>query len=173
LTNNYYHLICRKESGVKVNRIARRELMEQLFADNKITTQEQLQQLLRAEGVEVTQATISRDMRILNIVKVSDQNGNTYYKQMKVEGEKNYERLFQEINDNVLGIQRINFINLIRTTVNSSYANILAAKLDDLELAEIAGTLAGNDTVVVFSKNEEDAEIVYKMIYEHMDDDLK
>ena len=43
-------------------------------------------------------------MRILNIVKVSDQNGNTYYKQMKVEGEKNYERLFQEINDNVLGI---------------------------------------------------------------------
>ena len=147
--------------------------MEQLFADNKITTQEQLQQLLRAEGVEVTQATISRDMRILNIVKVSDQNGNTYYKQMMVEGEKNYERLFQEINDNVLGIQRINFINLIRTTVNSSYANILAAKLDDLELAEIAGTLAGNDTVVVFSKNEEDAEIVYKMIYEHMDDDLK
>ena len=147
--------------------------MEQLFADNKITTQEQLQQLLRAEGVEVTQATISRDMRILNIVKVSDQNGKTYYKQMKVEGEKNYERLFQEINDNVLGIQRINFINLIRTTVNSSYANILAAKLDDLELAEIAGTLAGNDTVVVFSKNEEDAEIVYKMIYEHMDDDLK
>ena len=128
--------------------------MEQLFADNKITTQEQLQQLLRAEGVEVTQATISRDMRILNIVKVSDQNGNTYYKQMKVEREKNYERLFQEINDNVLGIQRINFINLIRTTVNSSYANILAAKLDDLELAEIAGTLAGNDTVVVFSKNE-------------------
>ena len=92
---------------------------------------------------------------------------------MQVEGEKNYERLFQEINDNVLGIQRINFINLIRTTVNSSYANILAAKLDDLELAEIAGTLAGNDTVVVFSKNEEDAEIVYKMIYEHMDDDLK
>ncbi|MER1298729.1 arginine repressor [Ligilactobacillus salivarius] len=156
-----------------MNRIARRELMEQLFADNKITTQEQLQQLLRSEGVEVTQATISRDMRILNIVKVSDQNGNTYYKQMKVEGEKNYERLFQEINDNVLGIQRINFINLIRTTVNSSYANILAAKLDDLELAEIAGTLAGNDTVVVFSKNEEDAEIVYKMIYEHMDDDLK
>ena len=147
--------------------------MEQLFADNKITTQEQLQQLLRAEGVEVTQATISRDMRILNIVKVSDQNGNTYYKQMKVEREKNYERLFQEINDNVLGIQRINFINLIRTTVNSSYANILAAKLDDLELAEIAGTLAGNDTVVVFSKNEEDAEIVYRMIYEHMDDDLK
>ncbi|MDF4188850.1 arginine repressor [Ligilactobacillus salivarius] len=156
-----------------MNRIARRELMEQLFADNKITTQEQLQQLLRAEGVEVTQATISRDMRILNIVKVSDQSGNTYYKQMKVEGEKNYERLFQEINDNVLGIQRINFINLIRTTVNSSYANILAAKLDDLELAEIAGTLAGNDTVVVFSKNEEDAEIVYKIIYEHMDDDLK
>ncbi|MYY92430.1 arginine repressor [Lactobacillus salivarius] len=156
-----------------MNRIARRELMEQLFADNKITTQEQLQQLLRAEGVEVTQATISRDMRILNIVKVSDQNGNTYYKQMKVEGEKNYECLFQEINDNVLGIQQINFINLIRTTVNSSYANILAAKLDDLELAEIAGTLAGNDTVVVFSKNEEDAEIVYKMIYEHMDDDLK
>ena len=102
--------------------------MEQLFADNKITTQEQLQQLLRAEGVEVTQATISRDMRILNIVKVSDQNGNTYYKQMKVEGEKNYERLFQEINDNVLGIQQINFINLIRTTVNSSYANSLAAK---------------------------------------------
>ena len=147
--------------------------MEQLFADNKITTQEQLQQLLRAEGVEVTQATISRDMIILNILKVSDQNGNTYYNQMKVEGEKNYERLFQEINDNVLGIQRINFINLIRTTVNSSYANILAAKLDDLELAEIAGTLAGNDTVVVFSKNEEDAEIVYKMIYEHMDDDLK
>lgn len=62
--------------------------MEQLFADNKITTQEQLQQLLRAEGVEVTQATISRDMRILNIVKVSDQNGNTYYKQMKVEEKK-------------------------------------------------------------------------------------
>ena len=137
--------------------------MEQLFADNKITTQEQLQQLLRAEGVEVTQATISRDMRILNIVKVSDQNGNTYYKQMKVEGEKNYERLFQQIN----------FIIFIISTVNSSYANILAAKLDDLELAEIAGTLAGNDTVVVFSKNEEDAEIVYKMIYEHMDDDLK
>ncbi|KRM17875.1 arginine repressor, C-terminal domain protein [Ligilactobacillus hayakitensis DSM 18933 = JCM 14209] len=159
--------------GIFLDQRQRRAMIAKIFDENTITTQDQILKILNELGVNVTQATISRDMKALNIVKMSTDDGKTVYKQLKVQTKKNYEKLYSEIYENVLGLQTIQFINLIKTSANLGYANILAARLDDLEIPEIAGTLAGNDTIVVFSKNNEDAKYVYDLIYEHMDDSLK
>lgn len=106
----------------------RRAMIAKIFDENTITTQDQILKILNELGVNVTQATISRDMKALNIVKMSTDDGKTVYKQLKVQTKKNYEKLYSEIYENVLGLQTIQFINLIKTSANLGYANILAAR---------------------------------------------
>ena len=62
-----------------MDRKARRKFIEQLVNDRKIETQDELLQLLTEAGVETTQATISRDIHALNIVKANDGKGHTMF----------------------------------------------------------------------------------------------
>ncbi|MFT8695246.1 arginine repressor, partial [Liquorilactobacillus satsumensis] len=141
-----------------MGQVARQKFVVRLLNDHKVTTQNQLLQLLQENGFEVTQSTVSRDIKALNIVKVSDEAGGTYYTQMAFDQQKKMRRLCEGIRDNVSKIQKIQFMNVIRTPLNSNYANALTALLDDLNLPEVSGTIAGNDTIVIISKNDKDAE---------------
>ena len=59
-------------------------------------------------------------------------------------------------------------MNVIKTTPNSSYATVLAGLLDDSDLTDIVGTLAGNDTLITISKTNESANVVNRLIKDHM-----
>lgn len=151
-----------------MNHQERRKLIQNLVANNKITTQEQLLKMLEAQGVTATQATISRDIHALNIVKGSDQHGQTFYTQLRVDTANQHQRLYDAIYHNVISATVIQFMNVIKTTPNSSYATILAGLLDESDLTDIVGTLAGNDTLITISKTNDDANQINKLVSEHM-----
>lgn len=151
-----------------LDRKGRRKYIEQLVNDQQIETQDELLRLLTDAGFTTTQATISRDIHALNIVKANDGNGRTHYVQLHVKPEHNYERLYKGIYDNVRSIENVQFMNVIKTGLNSNYATILAGMFDELDVAGVIGTLAGNDTLIIISSNNEDAEKVYKLVTNHM-----
>ena len=151
-----------------MDRKARRKFIEQLVNDRKIETQDELLQLLTEAGVETTQATISRDIHALNIVKANDGKGHTYYVQLHLAHEHDFNRLYQGIHDNVRTIETVQFINVVKTALNSSYATILAGMFDELDIPEVVGTIAGNDTLIIISKDNADAKLVYNLITKHI-----
>ena len=65
-------------------------------------------------------------------------------------------------------IETVQFMNVIKTALNSSYATILAGMFDELDIPEVVGTLAGNDTLIIISKDNDDAKMVYDLIIQHM-----
>lgn len=151
-----------------MDRKGRRKYIEQLVNNKKIETQDELLRLLAAAGFMTTQATVSRDIHALNIVKANDGDGHTHYVQLHVKPEHNYDRLYQGIHDNVRSIETVQFMNVVKTALNSSYATILAGMFDELEMPGVVGTLAGNDTLIIISKSNEEAKQVCQMITDHM-----
>ncbi len=153
-----------------MNHRDRRKLLLEIINTHHVSTQEQLLKLLEVNGVTATQATVSRDIHALNIVKVSDQHGKTYYAQLHVDNEDKHQRLYDAIHDSVESCTTVQFMNVIKTTPNSSYATVLAGMLDDSDLTEIVGTLAGNDTFITISKTNESALAISRLVHEHMAD---
>lgn len=109
--------------------------------------------LLKQRGVIATQATISRDMREMHIVKSADDQGVQRYMIFHSSTEDPTSLLFHTFKQTALQIDQIQFVNIIKTASNDG--NRLAAVFDDTKMPEIVGTLAGFDTIVVFSPNEE------------------
>lgn len=156
------------EKVTLLDRKSRRRYIEQIVNDRQIETQDELLRLLADAGFVTTQATVSRDIHALNIVKASDGNGRTHYVQLHVKPEHNFERLYKGIYDNVRSIETVQFINVIKTALNSSYATILGGMFDELDVPGVVGTLAGNDTLIIISANNEEAKKVYELITNHM-----
>ena len=107
-----------------MNHRDRRKLLLDIINSNHVNTQEKLLSLLASHGVNATQATVSRDIHALNIVKVSDQMGQTYYAQLKVDSEDQHQRLYDAIHDNVESCTVVQFMNVIKTTPKSSFATV-------------------------------------------------
>lgn len=151
-----------------MDRKVRRQMIAELVNNHKVTTQEDLLKLLTENGINASQATISRDMHAMDIVKVSDHNGNTYYAQINTNADHDYSRLYAGIANNVVKITTVQFLNVVQTTLNSTYATVLAGIFDEFHLPMVVGTLAGNDTLVLISKNDQDAQAVHQLIVDHM-----
>lgn len=151
-----------------MNHRERRKLLLKIVNNNRVNTQEDLLHLLETNGVRATQATVSRDIHALHIVKVNDQHGKTYYAQLQVDTADQHQRLYDAIHDSVESAVTVQFMNVIKTTPNSSYATVLAGLLDESDLTDIVGTLAGNDTLITISKTNESADAVNKLVKGHM-----
>lgn len=124
-----------------------------LIAEQAIQTQEDLVEALRKKGMDVTQATVSRDIKELRLIKVP--SGDRGYKyalpaaQVPGDALKRARRLFQ---DTVVGIDSTR--NLIVIKTHPGAANNVADAVDDLPWPEIMGTLAGDDTILIIVKDE-------------------
>lgn len=152
-----------------MDRKTRRKLILHLIQEQPVSTQDQLLTLLSEQGVSATQATISRDIHALNIVKATS-NGQTRYTQLRNEGQGQNEELFAAIHDNVEEISTVQFINVLKTTPDSSYATVLAGLFDDAKLPQIAGTVAGNDTLIVICHSPAAAETIERLVNDHRRD---
>lgn len=143
-------------------------LIKQVIGESTIHTQEELLTKLQDYGVTATQATISRDIRDLKIVKAPDEDGVSYFvlfqekkgKETKTEDEK---RLVQMIEDIVLKVERVHFLTIVHTLPDN--AHLFAAVLDDIKPPHIVCTIAGFDTTIVISKDEEEAKLVEKFLH--------
>ncbi len=133
----------------------RQLLIKQIISQNKIESQYQLLQKLEKEGIEATQATISRDIRELNIVKLHDETGHVKYGILPKMEEPPEDHLKEVFKDSVSDVTRVQFMNVVKTLLGT--ADIVAAEIDELNMVEIVGTIAGTDTLVLISTSEEEA----------------
>ena len=120
-----------------------------------ITTQEELIEYLRADGYDVTQSTVSRDIKQLRLTKVLLSDGKYRY-QASPTTEKGAKNNFEAIfSSSVVSTERAMNIVVIKTF--SGMAQAACAALDMMSFDEVVGTLAGEDTIMVICKDEETA----------------
>lgn len=146
----------------------RQMILEQIINQHIVSTQDELLNLLKKEGVDATQATISRDIRDLQVVKARDESGNLRYMVFQGDSENNDERLEDTISNVVLSVTQVQFLNVVKTL--PSNGNVLAAVIDDLPLKDVVGTVAGHDTVVIISQDNEAADRMYQRIQNNIVD---
>ena len=140
----------------------RHDKIVELIENYDLETQEELAEMLRREGYKVTQATVSRDIRELNLSKVPVGGGRQKYALLRERhgemGDK-YTRVLREGMSSMAMAQSI----LVVKTV-SGMAMAVAAALDTMNMKEIVGTIAGDDTIMLAVRSAEEAEIVREKI---------
>ncbi len=135
----------------------RQLVISDLIKHKNIATQEALKDELVALGFKVTQATVSRDINEMNLVKTLAKDGTYKYSQLE---SKNVRRSPLEELHSVLGslVQSIDYaMNTVVIKCQTGMAQAVCAKLDAAKLPQIVGTLAGDDTIFVLVKNEQSA----------------
>ncbi|MCI5775651.1 MAG: ArgR family transcriptional regulator [Aerococcus sp.] len=149
-----------------MNRFKRQAIIKRLISENMISTQKELIEQLAAEDVHTTQATISRDMQELNIVKISNGHKTFYSIDPGSSAPKNSEQATKDklmflIQESGVSIQQVEFINLLTTLPGHGQA--VGFLIDKLRISEkhILGCVAGDDTILIVSRNKKDAELVY------------
>lgn len=145
----------------------RQAKIEQLITQNEIGTQEELMEILAQNGIKATQATISRDIREMRIIKEQNAKGKIHYAIFKGGLPSEEEKMYNAITESVIDITLVQTMNVVHTLPRT--ANVLSAIIDELEVSEVVGTIAGYDTILIISKNEQDARLVrdtFKKIFE-------
>ena len=126
----------------------RLNIIKNLITEKKISSQEQLLLLLKEENVHVTQATLSRDLKSLKVGKVSDGHRGYYY--TLPDQKMNKETTEHFLDDIKRGYIALAFSgNLVVMHTLPGHANTVAFALDRLDLDEITGTIAGDDTILI------------------------
>jgi transcriptional regulator of arginine metabolism len=125
---------------------ARQSLIKKLLRQKRIATQNELVATLRAEGVEATQATLSRDLAELGVLRVSRPEGAVYELEA-VSAQAS--PLLKELGENVLSLADNESMVVLRT--RPGMASAIALAIDNARLPECLGTLAGDDTLFATS----------------------
>jgi transcriptional regulator of arginine metabolism len=130
----------------------------ELISQEDIFTQEELSQRLKDLGEDVTQATVSRDIKEMKLVKVADETGHSRYAAVGEPSNGLSARMIRVFSDTVMSIESSANILLIRTLSGS--ANAAAEAVDALRWPEILGTIAGDNTIMIIVRQEFSAEDV-------------
>lgn len=119
-----------------------------------VETQEELAEALRARGMKVTQATVSRDIKELRLLKVLTPSGAYKYATAdKAENNLN-DRFIRMLAESLLSVAASNNLVVVKTLSGS--ANVAAEALDSLHWPEILGTLAGDNTILMIIRSNEE-----------------
>ena len=137
-----------------------------IIEKNNIETQEELAEALRQRGILVTQATVSRDIKELRLLKVLTPTGA--YKYATADRAENglSERFIRMLSESMLSVVASN--NLIVVKTLSGSANVAAEALDSLHWPEVLGTLAGDNTILLIIRSEADVPAVQARLQEMM-----
>ena len=135
-------------------KIARHAEIIKLINQYAIETQEELAARLNESGFSVTQATVSRDIRQLNLTKMPTENGHFRYVLMQKKDQNLSEKYARVLKDAVLSMDVAQNILVIKTGVGM--ANAAAVALDHMNWREVVGSIAGDDTIACFSKSPEE-----------------
>lgn len=143
--------------GDKKVKARRQSYVLQLVKEKQVETQEELMTYLREEGYKVTQATISRDIKELRLAKVPNGKGGYKYAlpQGATKGDLN-RRARRVFEDYVKDVDFSGNLLIIKTYPGGAHA--VAAVLDELEWPGVAGTLAGDDVIVLIVRSHGEEE---------------
>ena len=134
----------------------------ELIENFEIETQEDLSNYLKRAGIDITQETISRDIKELRLVKVLSKNGKYKYALMEDNKEGTTERLIKIFKSSVIDFSVAENIIIIKTLPGA--AQVCASAIDTAKIDGIAGSIAGNDTIFVAIEKEEKTDYVLKIL---------
>lgn len=124
----------------------------ELIALYPINTQEELLRLLRNAGFDVTQATVSRDIKELRLLKSLSPDGKYRYVPAQEEAKASSEKFYSLFADSALTVGFAQ--NIVCVKCMTGMANAVCAAMDTIRRDEIVGTLAGDDTIFILTRNE-------------------
>ena len=141
----------------------RQALIREIVEAQSIQTQEELAEALRAHGMVVTQATVSRDIREMHLLKVLAEDGSYRYATMEKSDSGMNDRLIRMLTDSVVEMNSANNLIVIHTLPGS--AHVAAEAIDSLRWPETIGTIAGDNTILVIVRTNEEVDTVMKRFH--------
>lgn len=142
----------------------RQALIAKIISENKISTQEELLDRLVQLGVNATQATVSRDIKEMQIVKRTDALGDYRYSLPARDREQSRSKYMSILTGAAIGTDLAMNIVVIKCHVGTAQG--ACAAIDSLALENVAGTLAGDDTIFVLCYSVEAAAEVRRTLDE-------
>ena len=143
-------------------KIGRHAKIVDLISKYDIETQEELAERLAKEGYQVTQATISRDIRELKLTKISTNDGRQKYALMQNHGVGMNEKYLRVLSEGFVSMEMAQSILVVKTV--SGMAMAVAVAIDAMHWPEVAGCIAGDDTIMCAIRSSEDTVKVMEKI---------
>lgn len=132
-------------------RDTRLKAIRRIITESRVSSQDQLLHRLEREGVRVTQATLSRDLKILQVGKVPDAGGEYHYALSEADGES-LRGYMEDIKRGCLSVAFSGNLGVMKTI--TGHADAVAGAIDKLVFPELLGTAAGDDTVLMVLKED-------------------
>lgn len=148
---------------MKVNK-GRKEAILRIISEECVTTQTELLEKLNSEGFKTTQATVSRDIKALRLIKKPDEFGRSRYVADRADKDEIFSKYSSVFGQSVISVDYAG--NIVCVKCYNGMANAACATLDAMELEESVGTIAGDDTIFVLCRNEESAVNLKKILEE-------
>ncbi|MBQ7236129.1 MAG: arginine repressor [Clostridia bacterium] len=136
--------------------------LENIINEREISTQEELTDCLIEKGFDVSQSTVSRDINELNLIKVEGSDKKFKYVKANAKNENITPQIINLFKQVTISMACANNLIVIKTLAGNASAAGMA--LDEMHFSKILGTVAGDDTLLVVTKTNADAEIILKSL---------
>ena len=134
----------------------------ELIQRNDVETQEELSAYLVREGFQVTQATVSRDIRELKLTKIAMDNGKQKYAVITDADSGMMEKYARVLREGFISMDLAKNIVVIKTV--SGMAGAVRAAIDAMKFQEMVGSIAGDDTIICIIRDDEEAIKIMKKL---------
>ncbi|MFR1708140.1 MAG: arginine repressor [Clostridium sp.] len=134
----------------------RHSIILEIIKNEDIETQDELADRLRARNINVTQATVSRDIKELNLIKTLSHTGRYKYAQVNTNNNSTINALSYIFSNTAISVERVDKILVVKTITAS--AQVAAEAIDSFRLEGIAGTIAGDNTIFILVRTDDKAE---------------
>ena len=145
-----------------MNKTTRQNKIIEIIESKEIDTQEELVEILNSLNLNVTQATVSRDIKELGLIKISGKTKKHKYALMQNDNLSEQSKQANLFKNCVTKIDIAKNIVVVKTLVGN--ASAAGAIVDNLNLIEIVGSVAGDDTIIIVARTDEDAKDVKRIL---------
>ncbi|KGR78386.1 transcriptional regulator AhrC/ArgR [Ureibacillus manganicus] len=147
-----------------MNKGQRHMRIREIIANENIETQDEIVERLREAGYNITQATVSRDIKELHLVKVPMQDGRYKYSLPADQRFNPLQKLQRSLSDAFISIDGASHMLVLKALPGNG--NAIAVLIDQLDWNEIIGTISGDDTVLIICRTESDRELIRTRLLE-------
>ncbi|WP_340673812.1 transcriptional regulator AhrC/ArgR [Brevibacillus agri] len=147
-----------------MNKGQRHIRIRDIISNQEVETQDELVERLRAAGFNVTQATVSRDIKELHLVKVPLPDGRYKYSMPAEQKFNPLQKLKRMLVDSFVSMDQADHFIVLKTL--SGHANAVAELIDNLPWEEIMGTISGDNTILIICRSKENTAEVTKRFME-------
>lgn len=145
-----------------MNKAQRHIRIREIIGKNEIETQDELVDFLRDTGFKVTQATVSRDIKELSLIKVPLMDGRYKYSLPADQRYNPLQKLKRVLVDSFVSIDETENLIVIKTLPGN--ANTVGVLIDHLDWTEIMGNISGDDTILIICKEKEETPLIVKRL---------